>query len=222
MIIIQSFSELFKELKNLNLANTIKEMSLNLGNYSYLSEMNTGRKQITQEFVQRVNDFYKTDFRLNKIEVKQVESVNFMEVDYISINAQAGYLNAISGSDDQLNELDKMLVPKEFEKGYYMVVEVKGDSMNDGTNRSINAGDKILCKELQKHHWQNKLHIRNNLFVICSPDGIVLKQITGHNTETGVLTCHSWNPLYEDFTVNIEDAYKLFYVKKIIDRQIIF
>ena len=31
---------------------------------------------------------------------------------------------------------------KEFEKGFYKVIEIEGDSMNDGTNRSICDGDK--------------------------------------------------------------------------------
>jgi hypothetical protein len=42
----------------------------------------------------------------------------------------------------------------------------------------------------------------------------MLKQIINHDTERGVITCHSLNesPEYADFKLNIDDVIKLFYV----------
>jgi transcriptional regulator with XRE-family HTH domain len=153
-------------------------------------------------------------------QVKQVAFEDFQEVELLSIEAQAGYLDAI-----ELNEtpkLDYMLIPREYEKGNYLVIEVSGSSLDDGSSRSIQDGDKLLCKELIKDHWKNKLHFKQYLFVIVGPEGIVCKQITDHNPETGEIICHSWNPQYSDYTVNLENVYKLFYVKKIVERRIKF
>lgn len=157
-----------------------------------------------------------------KDEVKQVDSNNFMEVPVITINAQAGYLSAISDNTDEgfVNDLNTMLVPKEFEKGYYCVIEINGDSMDDGTPRSICDGDKLLCQQLQKHHWTSKLHFRQYIFIIVSIEGIVCKQITAHDVESGELTLHSWNPLFKDYNINLRDVYQIFYAKKIVERRI--
>ncbi|MEN9370672.1 MAG: hypothetical protein RI952_1537 [Bacteroidota bacterium] len=99
--------------------------------------------------------------------IKQVPFSEFMETQYLSIEAQAGYLDSLESQE--IPKLETMLIPQEFEKGNYLVIEIKGDSMNDGTSRSIQDGDKLLCKELQKHHWTNKLHFNQYLFVIASP-----------------------------------------------------
>lgn len=158
-----------------------------------------------------------------KSEVTQVSFDEFMEVPVVTVNAQAGYLFSLDNDNKHfVNELEKMLVPKEFEKGYYIVIEVNGDSMDDGTSRAICSGEKLLCKELQKIHWRNKLHFRQYIFIIVSNEGIVCKQITNHNMETGEILCHSWNPMFEDYTVNLNDVIQLFYVKKVVERRIRF
>lgn len=153
--------------------------------------------------------------------VTQVDSDQFMEAAYLPISAQAGYLDSME-SDNTIENLETMLIPKEFEKGNYLIVEISGDSMNDGSSRAIMSGDKLLCKELLRHHWSNKLHFKQYIFVIMSREGVVCKQITAHDIETGVITCHSWNELWKDYDVNLNDVYKLLYVKKIVDRKIVF
>jgi len=50
--------------------------------------------------------------------------------------------------------------------------------------------------------------------------GVICKQITSHDINSGVITCHSFNPFYEDFQINIKEIKQLFYVKKIIERTI--
>ena len=154
------------------------------------------------------------------VELTQIQEDMFMEVPVLTIYSQAGYLRG--HSDIQyLNRLEKMLVPKEYDKGNYMVVELNGDSMDDGSRRSLCEGDKLLVKELDKTHWKNKLHIKKTLFVICTKeDGVVCKEIIEHNTNTNIITCHSWNPIYSDYNLNLEDVIKIFYVKKIVERKI--
>ena len=169
--------------------------------------------QITSTLVQEPNSIYESS-------IKQIPFTDFMETEYLPIEAQAGYLDCLE--TQEIPKLDTMLIPKEFEKGNYLVVEIKGDSMNDGSARSIQDGDKLLVKELIREHWKNKLHYNQYIFVIASHDGIVCKQITSHEVHNGNVNCHSWNPMYKDYVISLENVYKLFYVKKIVDRRIKF
>jgi transcriptional regulator with XRE-family HTH domain len=161
----------------------------------------------------------------NKGEAIQVPFEDFMEVKYLPAYVQAGYLNEYAQVDGAADEnLDTVLVPKEFEKGNYMVVEVNGDSMDDDSKKAICAGDKLLIKELDIEFWHNqKLHYRNNLFVLMTRnEGVVVKQIIKHDVPKGIISCHSWNPAFKDFDVLVKDVYRLFYVKKIVERRINF
>lgn len=72
--------------------------------------------------------------------INQVPFTDFMETEFLSIEAQAGYLDCLESQD--VPKLETMLIPKEFEKGNYLVIEIKGDSMNDGSARSIQDGAK--------------------------------------------------------------------------------
>ena len=156
-----------------------------------------------------------------KREVKEVAFDEFMEAEYLPIKVQAGYLAGLEHNEPI--ELKTMLVPKEFEKGFYKVIEIEGDSMNDGSSRSICDGDKLLLKEIEGGNYlQKTLPYRTNLFVIVSKEGIVCKQITGQDIENECITCHSFNPIHSDYDICFEDIYQLFYVKKIVERKIKF
>jgi transcriptional regulator with XRE-family HTH domain len=156
-----------------------------------------------------------------KSEIKEVGFDEFMEAEYLPVTAQAGYLAGLE--DNHPIQLKKMLVPKEFEKGFYKVIEIEGDSMNDGTNRSICDGDKLLLKQIEGGDYlQKTLPYRNNLFIIVSREGIVCKQIVEQDIERGCIVCHSFNPLHKDYEICFEDIQQLFYVKKIVDRKIKF
>lgn len=156
-----------------------------------------------------------------KSEIKEVGFDEFMEAEYLPITAQAGYLAGLE--DKHPIELKKMLVPKEFEKGFYKVIEIEGDSMNDGTPRSICDGDKLLLKQVEGGDYLHKtLPYRNNLFIIVSREGIVCKQIVSQDIERGCIICHSFNPLHKDYEICFEDIIQLFYVKKLVERKIKF
>lgn len=154
-------------------------------------------------------------------EIKEVAFDEFMEAEYLPIKVQAGYLSGLE--EKKPIELKKMLVPREFEKGYYKVIEIEGDSMNDGTPRSICDGDKLLLKEIESGNYLQKiLPYRNNLFVIVSSEGIVCKQIISQDIEKECIVCHSFNPLHKDYEICFKDIYQLFTVKKLVERKIKF
>lgn len=151
-------------------------------------------------------------------EVKQVPFEEFTEAKYLPVTAQAGYLSSLEGATGI--ELQTILVPKEFDKGEYAVIEITGPSMDDGTSRAICDGDKLLAKVWD--YSTKQLPYRQFLFVIVSKEGIVCKQVTKHDVETGAINCHSFNPIYPDYEINVRDILRLFIVKKIVERRINF
>lgn len=140
----------------------------------------------------------------------------------VEAKAQAGYLRGYA-DPEYMDTLPQIYVSREFERGgNYVAFTVNGDSMDDGTKRSLCQGDVVVGKELQKHYWSSKLHFNRVLFIIVHRDGVLFKQITAHDVATGEITCHSFNPHYEDFTLNLKEVSQLFYIKKIAERNINF
>jgi phage repressor protein C with HTH and peptisase S24 domain len=138
---------------------------------------------------------------------------NLMKVVRVPIHAQAGFLNGY-GDEAYMDELpfEYWEVDKEY-KGNYVVFEVKGDSMDDNSVDSILDGDRILCREIMQHHWTHKLHISKwNFVIVHKKEGIIVKRIIRHDVEKGLIICHSLNPYYDDFEVNLSDVIALFNV----------
>lgn len=98
--------------------------------------------------------------------------------------------------------------------GTYRVFELKGDSMFP----HLQEGDFVKAKFLPPVHWKDKLRL-HEVFVVVGKDGIVCKQIVGHQPDSGELTLHSFNPLYEDYTINLKDVMELWYYKGFYSRR---
>lgn len=150
-------------------------------------------------------------------EVTPVPEDNYMMVEYADLRATAGYLG--NGDVSVLPETQRRLLPREYAKGYYLVVRVDGDSMYDGSARSIRDGDEVLIREVT-HELKDGLPIRKNLFIITTREGNVLKQITEINQAERYLMCHSFNPSYSDYKIPLEDICQIFLVCKVVSKQI--
>lgn len=138
-----------------------------------------------------------------------------MKVPLVHHRAQAGFLSGW-GDPEYLEELPRVTfdVDKEY-KGQYVCFEVAGDSMsNENSVDSLLERDILLCREVQRHHWQSRLHIHSWKYfvVVHRQKGILVKQIIDHNTTTGVLTLHSLNPYFEDQKVHLDDLIAIFNV----------
>lgn len=108
-------------------------------------------------------------------------------------------------------------------RGEYYAFEVKGESMDDGTDRSIKEGDICLCRVIAPHLYRDApLHFRKWLFALVTNDGIVIKQITKHDTATGMITLHSYNPLYPDKELKLADVKMVLNVVRCDRRPIIY
>jgi len=137
----------------------------------------------------------------------------FKLVPLVSHRAQAGFLSGW-GDEEYLEDLPKIPweVDREY-KGHYLTFEVSGDSMesDDKPRESLFEGDLLLCREVQKQYWSNKLHIKKWDFVIIHrEEGILAKRILNHDTEKGEITLHSLNDYYEDFNVSLDDLVGIF------------
>lgn len=153
-----------------------------------------------------------------KNNVTPVPENDYMMVEFEDLETAAGELGC--GEISVLPEKKTRLVPREYEKGDYLVVRVHGQSMNDGTGRSIYEDDELLIR--QYYDGYLNMPIRTRLFVITTREGSVVKQITKIDRDRGIIICHSFNPLYEDYEVNIEELLQVFTVEKKVKSKIIF
>lgn len=148
-----------------------------------------------------------------KQEVTRLQHFNVMHVPFVNQYAHAGYLSGFS-DPTFMNDLPTIpfIVDKEY-KGDYVSFEVKGDSMDDGSDQGYKEGDILLCRNLDKSHWESKLHIHKWDFVIVhSEEGILVKRIINHNVETGDITLHSLNDFYPEIKLNLSKVSQIFNV----------
>ena len=143
-------------------------------------------------------------------ELKQKRFNNSLEVKIVSSKARAGYSNAYY-SEEYLETMPTVLIEtEEPHKGRYLAFEIDGYSMDP----DYQAGDLVICREVPRCNWQYKLHIRDWDFVIAhGTQGIMLKEITKHDSETGEITCNSINTeMHPDFTLNLREVAFLYNV----------
>lgn len=124
----------------------------------------------------------------------------------VSKYAYAGYCRGF-GDDGYLDTLPKYPFFVDHQPhGEYYAIEVKGDSMDDGSDRSIKDGSICLCRLIAPELYkENALHLNRWVFVIVTSDGILIKRIKEHDVEGGTLTLESLNPTYSNIEVNMAD-----------------
>lgn len=135
-----------------------------------------------------------------------------MRVPLIPIKAYAKYVDEYRDAEF-VNDLEEVeFIVDKIGLGRYYAFEIKGDSMDDGSKRSICDKDIVLARELSKDYWRSKLHNEEYPFwIIILGSTIVCKQIINQNLERSEIICHSLNPSpeYADFTLNMNDISQL-------------
>jgi len=142
----------------------------------------------------------------------------FQNIPLIPVHAYAGYSSGF-GDLEYMENLPTIpvIVDKNY-RGKYRCFEIDGDSMDDGSRGSICDKDIVLCREVKRDLWRNKLHINDWNFILVTKEGILAKRIIAHNIELGIVKCHSLNSIYEDFEIGLNDVYELYNIVKIVDR----
>lgn len=147
---------------------------------------------------------------------KEAEPLNPNAVLYVPLvnqYAYAGYLNGYQ-NETYMNTLPTIPFIADHEaRGNYIAFEVKGDSMNDGTEESYLEGDRLLCREVPQYLWaDSRLHIKKWDFVIVHEEGIIVKRIIDHNVENRTITVHSLNDMYPDRVIDLSEVKQIFNV----------
>lgn len=135
-------------------------------------------------------------------------------IPFVPIYAYTGYLTA-HNNRGYLEDLPNYVTEKLRDEAKYRGFEVRGDSMDDGTSRSILEGYMVLGKRVEKELWEHKLMLRKEMIIVHQTEGIIVRQVTGHDTQNGSIVCHSYNHKYNDMRLNLSDVIELYYVKEI-------
>lgn len=152
-----------------------------------------------------------------KEEVVFLNNPDIAFVPLVSQYAYAGYLSGF-GDDEYIETLPKIPIVADHKlRGEYLSFEVRGDSMEDGTQDSLVEGDILVCRIVSREYWKSKLHINKWDFVLVHrTEGILVKRIIDHNPETGDITIHSLNPYYKDMKLNLNDIAQVFNVVQVL------
>lgn len=180
----------------------------------------TGRGEMFRsEIAQRESHFMSEDeqepYFVNSSGVKYFEMPNGrfrMRVPLVPVRAYAKYVDECRDADF-VNKLEEVeFIVDKIGLGRYYAFEIKGDSMDDGSKRSISDKDVVLARELSRDYWKGRLHNDEYPFwIIILNNTIVCKQIVDQDVEKGIITCHSLNPSpeYANFELHMDDVCQL-------------
>ncbi len=136
-----------------------------------------------------------------------------MQVPFVPVKAYAKYVDECRDADPGEPMDEYNFIVDQIGHGKYMAFEIKGDSMDDDTRRSLANGDIILGRELNREYWKEKLHTKEYPnWIIVLDNTILCKQIIDQDLEKGTITCHSLNPSpeYGDFELKMNDIRQMF------------
>lgn len=137
---------------------------------------------------------------------------NVSFIPLIPQQAHAGYLGGYADSD-YLSKLPTIPFVN-LGRDTYMAFEVSGSSMDDGSYRAYQDGDIVICKECPAHIVKcNGINTKGKEFVIVHKQGILLKCIDNLDLENGKITLHSFNPLFDDLTLNLDEVMQIWSVE---------
>lgn len=155
-------------------------------------------------------------YLITKSGVKYYEMANGkyrMRVPFIPAKAYAKYIDEFCDAEfvgEEFEEFD--FIVDKIGHGRYFAFEIKGDSMDDDSKRSLSNGDIVLARELGHEHWINKLHTEDfPNWIIVLDNTILCKQIIDQDIEKGNIICHSLNPSpeYADFELKLDNVSQL-------------
>lgn len=208
---------------------TQKAISEALGfkNQSYLSDLANGRFPLSEGVSERISELYtyiskdwlltgEGSMLLTKEPKGNATMVDPSELNWISVPVipygamagSTGWYEDVFAED--WAERRTVMAPQGAKPSDFVIFTVTGDSMLP----NLADGDEILSKHVPFDYYKdNRLHIYNHsIWIIATMrEGILIKNITAHDVEQRTITCHSYNPMYPDFTINLEDVSDIYH-----------
>ena len=208
---------------------TQKAISEALGfkNQSYLSDLANGRFPLSEGVSERISELYtyiskdwlltgEGSMLLTKEPKGNATMVNPSDINWITVPVipygamagSTGWYEDVFAED--WAERRTVMAPQGAKPSDYVIFTVTGDSMLP----NLADGDEILSKHVPFDYYKdNRLHIYNHsIWIIATMrEGILIKNITAHDVEQRTITCHSYNPMYPDFTINLEDVSDIYH-----------
>jgi len=141
----------------------------------------------------------------------------YISVPHVSFSARGEYPNFSEDLEPMEDQGREIYAVDRKASGRYISFDVRGDSMDNGSRKSLQDGDKILVRELERDNWRTLRTGDHRFWVIVFGASVLVKEISGMDSSKGVLTCHSLNPSpeYNDFQVPMDSVRHLFYVIKV-------
>ena len=141
----------------------------------------------------------------------------YISVPHVSFSARGEYPNFSEDLEPMEDQGREIYAVDRKASGRYISFDVRGDSMDNGSRKSLQDGDKILVRELERDNWRTLRTGDHRFWVIVFGASVLVKEISDMDSGTGVLTCHSLNPSpeYNDFQVPMDSVRHLFYVIKV-------
>ena len=136
-----------------------------------------------------------------------------IRVPFISVKSYSKYIDECCSASFIGNLETADFIVDKVEAGQYFAFEVKGDSMDDNSKRSICSKDIVLVRKLEKVCWSSKLDSNGYPFwIIVLDNAIVCKQIIEYDASCGEIVCHSLNlsPEYADFRLPLDNVRQLY------------
>ena len=140
-----------------------------------------------------------------------------MLVPKVDVYTMAGFLENVQDRE-YMEELPKEeIVVDKYHRGKYLAFEVIGESMTDGTDMSIPHGSIVIGREVPMDLWKlSKIHTHKwDDYIIVHKKGVLVKQISAHDVEKGIITIHSLHPdknLYPDEQLHVDDINQIYNV----------
>lgn len=208
---------------------TQKAISEALGfkNQSYLSDLANGRFPLSEGVSERISELYtyiskdwlltgEGSMLLTKEPKGNATMVNPSDINWITVPVipygamagSTGWYEDVFAED--WAERRTVMAPQGAKPSDYVIFTVTGDSMLP----NLADGDEILSKHVPFDYYKDsRLHIYNHsIWIIATMrEGILIKNITAHDVEQRTITCHSYNPMYPDFTINLEDVSDIYH-----------
>lgn len=202
-------------------------MKIGLKSATYLSDVLNGRHPVSEQisdslmeaFPEYSKDWLLTgegSMLLTKEPKGNATMVNPSDLNWISVPVipygamagSTGWYEDVFAED--WGERRTVMAPQGAKPSDYVIFTVTGDSMLP----NLADGDEILSKHVSFDYYKDKrLHIYNHsIWVIATKrEGILIKNITAHDVEQHTITCHSYNPMYPDFTINLENVRDIYH-----------